>query len=155
VAVNRFLGMGQASSSTGEYKSTLVDGAVHRVAEARDRASRRQRGSHPFLGPIGRGDPVEHVENQAVHRPVAGPSEGAVGGQDTGTEVRTCRCDDAGRERRGVEAVVDRERAIRLQGTGQGLILRAGEHPPVVGHVAQVGAGRARVAVVHRGDERR
>ena len=70
------------------------------------------------LGPVGRADGVEHVERPARRPAVQRPRQRADGGDDGGAEVGAGRRHDAGGEGRRVEAVVDGQDHVLLDGPG-------------------------------------
>ena len=96
-----------------------IAGAVDGVAEAHDPPAGGDLGLDPGLG-VGRvADGVEGVEGPARGAAVQRAGERAEGGADDVGHVGAGRRDDAGRERRGVEAVVDREDEVVLEGAGR------------------------------------
>ncbi len=91
------------------------------------------------LGAVRRADGVEHVEGAARGPAVQRSRQGADGRHDGGTEVGPGRRHDAGGEGRRVEAVVDGQDHVLLDGPGvQGGRLGAGQHVEVVGGEAEV-----------------
>jgi len=88
---------------------------------------------------VGRLDLVEERQRPARGAAVQWAAQRSDGGDDTCAEVRSGRSDDAGGERRGVEAVVDRRDHVLLDSIGViGQRLGAVQHPQVVGGIAEV-----------------
>ena len=117
--------------------SVRVDG----VAEAHDPLARRELAAHPAVDPVRRADLVERGQSAVGCAAVQRAGERAERGDDGGRQVGAGGGDDAGGERRGVEAVVDGGDEVALDGPH---VLRrrfgAGDHVQPVG---AAGSGRA------------
>ena len=99
------------------------------------------------FGAVGRADGVDGVEGPARGPAVQRPRQRPDGADHGGGGVGPRRGDDPGGEGGGVEAVVDGQDQVLLQGPGQGRVgPSAGHHPQVVGGVIQVGVGLDRIA---------
>ena len=110
------------------------------------RSPRVDGAADPGLGPVGGADGVEHVEGPAGRTAVERPRQRADGPDDGRGQVGPGRRDDPGGEGRGVEAVVDGQDQVLLDGPhmgGRGLFAR--QHPQVVGGVGEVVRGGDRV----------
>jgi hypothetical protein len=125
-----------------------VGGAVDGVAETHDPLAAGDGVAHPGGGVGGRADGVERVERPAGRPAVQRPRQRAEGGDHGRAQVGAGRRDRPGHERGGVEAVVDAEDQVLLDGPHVAGVDRrcvAEQHVQVVGGVAQVGAGRHRL----------
>ena len=150
----------EADGDLPEEVAAGVAAAVHGVAEAHDPPPGGDLGLDPGLRALGIADGVERVEGPARRAAVQRPGQRAEGGPDDVGEVGPGRRHDAGRERRCVEAVVDRQDEVLLQGPGRDLGRPlAGHHLQVRGGVAEVRVGgdgfEAEAGPVQAGDQHR
>ncbi len=142
-----------------EHRARVV-GLVDAVAEAHDALAALDGGADVGVGALGCADGVQHVEGAAGGPAVEWSRQRADGGDDGGAEVRPGGRDDACREGRRVEAVVDGEDHVLLNGPGvQWARLLARQHEEVVGGEAQVAPRLDRLVPgaqpVRRGQDRR
>ena len=95
------------------------------MAEAHDPPPGGELRLDPRLGARRIADRVERVERPARRAAVQRPGERAEGGADDVGEVGAGGRHDPGGERRSVEAVVDGEDQVLLDGSGGGVVGRS------------------------------
>jgi len=84
------------------------------MAESHDPVTAIDRGSQPRFGVVGRADVVEHGQGPAGGAAMEGPRQRADGPAHGGGEIRAGGGDDARRERRRIEAVIDGQDLVLL-----------------------------------------
>ena len=158
---------GRRTRHRGRWRSPATGpiagpGAVHGMAEAHDPPPCGHLRLHPGLGARRVADGVEGVEGPTRRAAVQRPGERTEGGTDDVGQVGSRRGDDAGGERRGVEAVIDGQLRYCSSGPRRGRGRRlAGDQPEVVSGVAELSAARGvdrlqpEAGPVQRGDDRR
>ena len=116
-----------------QHDRARIVGLVDGVAEPHDAVAAGHRVADPGLGAVGRADGVEGVERAARRAAVQRTRERAQRGDDRGADVGAGRRHDACGERRRVEAVVDAEDLVLLDGAGPARVGDlAVDHPEVV-----------------------
>ena len=106
------------TGDVAQHHRARIGGLVHRVPEPHDAIAGTDRVAHPRFGAVGRADGVEGVEGAARRATVQRARQRAERSHHRGADVGAGRRHHARRERRRVEAVVDAEDQVLLDGTG-------------------------------------